>query len=133
VKNNLIADNEQKILYLSATYPGSVHDKAIVDRENWHFPEGIKVHQDLGFQGHQPEGVQVSMPQRKPRTKELSDEQKAANKLKAAERVKVEHAIGGVKILRIVKDRIRLWKKGIKDLVMELACAIHNFKIAYST
>jgi hypothetical protein len=110
-----------------------VHDKAIVDRENWHFPKGIKVHQDLGFQGHKPEGVQVSMPQRKPRGKELTEEQKAENKLKAAERVKVEHAIGGVKILRIVKDRIRLWKKDIKDLVMELACAIHNFKIAYST
>lgn len=110
-----------------------MHDKAIVDEEGWRFPKDIKVHQDLGFQGHNPEGVQVSMPQRKPRTKELSEEPKAENKRKAAERVKVEHAIGGVKILRIVKDRIRLWKKGIKDLVIELACGIHNFKIAYST
>lgn len=110
-----------------------MHDKAIVDRENWRFPKGIKVHQDLGFLGHKPVGVEVSMPQRKPRTQELSDEQKAENRKKAAARVKVEHAIGAVKIMRIVKDRIRLWKKGIKDLVMELACGIHNFKIAYKT
>jgi len=30
---------------------------------------------------------------------------------------------------RIVKDRIRLWKEGIRDLVMELCCALHNFRV----
>ena len=110
-----------------------MHDKTIVEEERWCFPKGIKVHQDLGFQGHKPEGVAVSMPQRKPRTRELTAEQKAENRKKAAQRVKVERAIGGVKIMRIVKDRIRLWKTGIKDLVMELACGLHNFKIAYTT
>jgi hypothetical protein len=28
---------------------------------------------------------------------------------------------------RIVKDRIRLWKAGVRDRVMELGCALHNF------
>jgi hypothetical protein len=28
-----------------------------------------------------------------------------------------------------VKDRIRLWKAGIGDLVMELCCALHNFRV----
>ena len=27
------------------------------------------------------------------------------------------------------KDHIRLWKKGIRDLVMELCCALHNFRV----
>ena len=26
-------------------------------------------------------------------------------------------------------DRIRLWKEGIRDLVMELCCALHNFRV----
>jgi hypothetical protein len=30
---------------------------------------------------------------------------------------------------RIVKDRIRLWKQGVRDLVMELCCALHNFRV----
>jgi hypothetical protein len=34
-----------------------------------------------------------------------------------------------VKRCRIVKDRIRLWKAGIRDLVMELCCALHNFRV----
>jgi hypothetical protein len=28
-----------------------------------------------------------------------------------------------------VKDRLRLWKHGIRDLVMELCCALHNFRV----
>jgi hypothetical protein len=34
-----------------------------------------------------------------------------------------------VKRCRIVKDRIRLWKEGVRDLVMELCCALHNFRV----
>jgi hypothetical protein len=29
----------------------------------------------------------------------------------------------------MVKDRIRLWKEGVRDLVMELCCALHNFRV----
>jgi hypothetical protein len=36
---------------------------------------------------------------------------------------------GSVKRCRVVKDRIRLWKKGIRDLVMEICCALHNFRV----
>ena len=28
-----------------------------------------------------------------------------------------------------LKDRIRLWKEGVRDLVMELCCALHNFRV----
>jgi hypothetical protein len=34
-----------------------------------------------------------------------------------------------VKPCRIVKGRIRLWKDGISDLVMDLGCALHNFRV----
>ena len=35
----------------------------------------------------------------------------------------------GVKHCHIGKDRIRLWKEGVRDLVMELCCALHNFRV----
>jgi DDE superfamily endonuclease len=120
-------------LFLSATYGGSVHDKTIVDEEEWSFPIGIVLHQDLGFQGHAPKGVVVQMPHKKPRKGELTKKQKLENKQKAAVRVKIEHIIGKVKVYRVVKDTIRLWKQGIKDRVMEIACALHNFKHSYKT
>ena len=121
------------MLYLSRTYAGSMHDKAIVDTEGWRFPHGLSVHLDLGFKGLQAEGVNLLMPHKKPRTRALTEEQKAQNKQKAAKRVVVEHCIGRIKIYRILKDRIRMYKQGIRDLVMELACALNNFKLDYKT
>lgn len=94
---------------------------------------GIIVNQDLGFPGHKPEGVEIRMPEKKPKNGELSEEQKRSHKEKSSIRVKVEHALGKVKIYRILKDRIRLWKQGVKDMVMALCCGLHNFKLHYKT
>lgn len=129
----MLVSEAGRVVFLSGTYAGSKHDKTIVDEEGWIFPAGITLHQDLGFKGHTPWGVHVQMPERKPRTRELTDEQKSSNKQKASVRVKVEHAIGRVKIYRVLKDRIRMYKQGIKDLVMELGCGLNNFKLAYKT
>jgi len=41
----------------------------------------------------------------------------------------IEHVNSSVKRCRIVKDRIRLWKEGVRALVMELCCALHNFRV----
>jgi hypothetical protein len=40
------------------------------------------------------------------------------------------HAIpSGSTVPTLLKDRIRLWKEGVRDLVMELCCALHNFRV----
>jgi hypothetical protein len=44
-------------------------------------------------------------------------------------RLRIEHVNNSVKRCRIVKDRIRLWKQGVRDLVMEFCCALHNFRV----
>jgi hypothetical protein len=51
------------------------------------------------------------------------------NRIISSVRIKVEHAIAGVKRCRIVKDILRLTKTGIADLVMENACALHNLRV----
>ena len=35
----------------------------------------------------------------------------------------------GLTVPTLLKDRIRLWKEGIRDHVMELCCALHNFRV----
>jgi hypothetical protein len=42
----------------------------------------------------------------------------------------VEHVIAGVKRCRIVKDVLRLTKEGVSDLVMEIACGLHNLRVS---
>ena len=43
-------------------------------------------------------------------------------------RLRIEHVHSSVKRCRIVQDQIRLWKQGVRDLLMELCCARHNFR-----
>jgi hypothetical protein len=69
------------------------------------------------------------MPAEKPRDEELTREQQWANQTLHQRRLRIEYVHSNVKRCRIVKDRIRLWKESIRDLVMELCCALHNFRV----
>ena len=46
-------------------------------------------------------------------------------------KIKVEHAIGGVKRYRIVKERFRCRKFGFEDMVILIAYGLHNFRICH--
>ena len=85
--------------------------------------------QDLGFLAFTLDKVEIIMPTKKPRGGSLTDEQKAENQQIARRRVRIEHVNSSVKRCRIVKDRIRLWQTGVRDLVMALCCALHNFRV----
>lgn len=128
----LLAGQDKKVLYLGQTYEGSVHDKKIADEAAIEFEKTIELLQDSGFQGYTPKNAVVVMPVKKPKGKELTDAQKQENKMKASQRVLVEHAIGGIKIWRIVKDKIRSYRHKLRDEVMLIACGLHNFKIKYA-
>ncbi len=129
MKNNLLSTLKLRILWLSDTAEGSVHDRKICDNQPLHLPLGITLWQVTGFQGHHPERIKVKMPTNKPKGKNLSTEQQVTNHSISSVRVEVENAIGGVKICRIVKDRFRCHKFGFDDLVMELACRLHNLRM----
>ena len=88
---------------------------------------------DTGFQGYEPPGVHTRQPKKKPRGGELSFEEKEQNSLISRIRIIVEHVICGIKRCRIVKDVFRNTKDRFDDLVMEIACGLHNFRTTYRT
>ncbi len=128
-KNILITTPERKVNYLSQTYEGKKHDKAIADQEQLTFPEEIVLAQDTGFQGYAPDGVIICQPKKKPKGGELTADEKARNTLISRLRIVVEHVIGGVKRCHSVKDLFRNTRTNFDDLVMELACGLHNFRV----
>lgn len=130
VKNLLISQRQGKVLYLSDTYEGKKHDKAICDEENYRFPEGTQLWKDTGFQGYEPEGVKTHQPQKKPRNGELSEADKERNQEISRERVQIEHHIGGVKRCKIVVHPLRTRTDHFTDTVMETACGLHNFRLS---
>jgi DDE superfamily endonuclease len=129
VKNVLISDDKQRVLYLSPTYCGSVHDKTIADEQDFQFQRTIDLLQDTGFQGFKPKNANIIQPLKKPKGKELTPEQKESNKGKSKIRVVVEHSIRGVKIWRMAKDVCRTWKHGLRDYQIFIACGLHNFRL----
>jgi len=129
VKNVLLAAANARIPFLSDTYEGSCHDKPIADQTPYPLAEGSELLQDLGFVGFSLVGVQITQPHKKPRGQELTDEQKAENRVIAQRRVLIEHIICSIKRCRIVKDTIRLWKDTARDMVMAVCCGLHNFRL----
>ena len=85
--------------------------------------------QDLGFLAFTLPAVAILMPTKKPRGQELPWEQQLANQTLHQRRLRIEHVNRSVQRCRIVKDRIRLWKAGVRDLVMARCGALHNFRV----
>lgn len=132
VKNNVVSEKRtKKVRVLSETCEGKKHDKKLADEQAIPFPKGSKVWQDTGFQGYAPEGVTIYQPMKKPKGKELTAQQKQKNKEISKERIGVEHSIGGIKVFGIVHDIYRNLCEGFDDLVMEIACGLHNFRLDF--
>ena len=129
MKNVLLVNALLLILFLSDTCGGRVHDKRIADATPYPLPARSRLLQDLGFLAFTLPQVEILMPTKKPRGAELTREQQEANQALHDRRLRIEHVNSSVKRCRIVKDRLRLWKKGIRDVVMEICCALHNFRV----
>jgi hypothetical protein len=76
-------------------------------------------------------GITIVQPKKTPRGGELTPPEQATNRRISSIRIRIDHAIGGVKRSRIVKDKIRLLKDGIRDTIMETCCGLHNFRLQY--
>jgi len=120
------------ILFLSDTYEGSAHDKRIADATPYPLPRGSQLLQDLGFLAFTLDGVESITPFKKPRGGTLTKEQKIFNQQLARRRVRIEHVNSSVKRCRIVKDTIRIFREGARDMVTEICCALHNFRVRLS-
>jgi hypothetical protein len=129
VKNVLLVNVPLTILFLSDTYGGRIHDLRIAEATPYPLPPRSRLLQDLGFLAFTLPQVAIFMPMKKPRGEELTRAQQRANQALNYRRLRIEHVNSSVKRCRIVKDRIRLWKEGVRDLVMELCCALHNFRV----
>ena len=119
------------ICFLSHTYEGKASDKSLAELAGYTFPAGSCLYQDKGFQGFALQGITIFQPKKTPRGGELTPPEKATNRWISSIRIRIEHAIGGVKRYRIVKDKIRLLKDGLRDAVMETCCGLHNFRLHY--
>ena len=105
LKTQVVTDAQGEILTIDAGHPGPRADKRIYEQSGVaeQFPQA-KQQADLAYLG----AAEVVVPQRKPRGKLLTAEQRQANRELARTRVYVEHGIRRMKGWRIVRGEYRL-------------------------
>lgn len=127
IKNLAFSDTRGYIYYLGQTYEGSAHDKTLWDQINLN-QSPINILADLGFVGADKEYDNVIIPYKNAKNHPITPLQKQINHGISQLRIRVEHAFAGVKRLGVVKEKLRLKRNEIRDLVMEIAVGLHNFR-----
>jgi hypothetical protein len=131
LKNLLVINETCHVCFLSHTYEGKASDKSLAELAGYTWLPGSCLYHEKGFQGFCLQDVTSVQPKKKPSGGELTPPETATNRRIASISIRIEHAIGGVKRSRIVKDNIRLLKDGMRDAVMETCCGLHNFRLQY--
>jgi hypothetical protein len=107
LKTQIIADQTGAILCISPAHRGPQADLKVYEEEG--VPDPIKDKPKLGDKAYADrDHPEIQTPHKKPRGGELTPDQKAENKLLAAKRIPVEHAIRRVKGWNIVRGQYRL-------------------------
>jgi len=90
--------------FLSPTCEGKASEISVAEVAGYTLPPGSCLYQDKGFQGCILPGITICQPKKKPRGGELTPPDQATNRRISSIRMRIEHAIGGVKRYRIVSN-----------------------------
>lgn len=134
IKNQiLVSPRTKRILSVSGTLPGTIHDKKIFDGDPAILrapPDSIGMG-DSAYQGTDGDNPHLKMviPKKKPPGGKLSEEEKAANRAISSVRVRVEHSLSYLKHFGILnqKFRGRITNQQNLDLPIQTIACIYNF------
>lgn len=120
-----------RIIHISKTKPGAIHDFAIY-KEDTPIPKDSTALADSGYQGLDKLHARTEIPFKATKNKPLDKEDKAYNRALSRIRVKVENVLRQLKIFRILSDRYRNKKKRY-NLKFNIISGIVNFKNGFSS
>lgn len=121
IKNQIVVDSKGKILSVSKSTSGAVHDKKLYEKTNIYTDKKSKQIGDLGYLGIS----EMEIPIKKPKGRDLTKEQKQFNKKLRKYRVIVEHSIGKMKIFQILSQKFRN-PLSQHSLIFKNIAGIHN-------
>jgi hypothetical protein len=61
----VVGGSSARVVFLSGTYAGKVHDKRIADEAHLRYPPGTTLYKDAGFQGYEPPVEQTCQAKKK--------------------------------------------------------------------
>lgn len=120
-----------RIVHISKTKPGSVHDFTLYKAEP-PVPRDTRSWVDLGYLGMDKKHQKTEIPFKASKKKPLDAEDKAYNQTLSRLRVKVENVFAKIKTFRILSDRYRNKNKRY-NLKFNIIAGIVNMKNGFST
>jgi len=140
-----VTDGEHHILAISEAVPGKMHDKNLSDHLQTveRLPDGCEADADKGYQGlaeqvsqvtvtdpqtgaeQQVPRLEVKTPVKKPKGKELTEEQHTFTTPLSQVRVRIEHCIGWIKNWAIIATRFRCTHT-IYTVLLRTVCGLVN-------
>jgi hypothetical protein len=139
IKTQVVVDTRGRIEAVSGSVPGSTHDLTLLVSSGvlgggggLGLGEGEGAMMDKGYVGvdkHHP-GVPVVLPFKKPRGKELTDEQRAHNRSVARHRIVAEHAMAQLNRFTVLRQVFRGKKRERHSQVTRAVAKVVNRRLA---
>lgn len=120
-----------RIVHVSKTKPGSVHDFAIYKNEP-PIPKDTRAFVDSGYQGLDKLHQATEIPYKKSKLQPLDQEEKEYNTALSRLRVKIENILCQLKTFRILSNRYRNKRKRY-NLKFNIIAGIVNLKNGFAT
>lgn len=137
LKTQITVNTKGRILEVSKSYPGSIHDYMVFKKEETadKLPKQTQVHFDRGYTGVEKDysNLEVHIPTKKSRWKrELTRSEKIQNRKKGRKRVLVEHILSRIKkyqvLAQIYRHRVRNYNQDFKNVA-----ALINYRRRFVT
>lgn len=130
-KNIVISDENRRVLILTPTKSGRRHDKRLFDKAvgGNNIPPDVTAWVDTGFIGLDKNHSNIQIPRKKTKKHPLSEEERKNNRLISGIRVIGEHAIAGIKRLRVTTDVYRNKIPNLDDVFILLSAGLWNYHL----
>jgi len=124
LKTQIYTDQKGRILDVSSGHRGPKSDVKIWNETE--LPEELKEKPKIADKAYIGANKLTQIPKKKPKGGELSEAEKAENRLISQERIYVEHSIRKLKGYRIVRDEFRL-AQGIFPTIVSVVVGLIQF------
>ena len=119
IKTQIVVDKKGKIVHISSSIPGNIHDKKLFDDSGIKLPDNAKG--DLGYLG-----TNIAIPHKSSKLHALTKAQTLFNVRHSRKRIIVEHVFALLKSYRILADRFRGHLSNYHQY-FSIVCGLCNF------
>jgi hypothetical protein len=119
IKTQIVVDKKGKIMHVSSSIPGNIHDKKLFDASGIKLPDNAKG--DLAYLG-----TNIAIPHKSSKLHMLTKTQTLFNVRHSRKRIIVEHVFALIKSYRILADRFRGHLENYHQYFV-IVCGLCNF------